>query len=63
MKKIIIISLALLFIVASAVVFFDSSNTASINNEGIRKPGMATNDTPVLNVSFKLNKHTVYIQF
>jgi hypothetical protein len=63
MKKIIMISLIFLFIVASAVVFFDSSSTASTNNEGIRKQGVITDYTPGLNVSFKLNGHTVDVQF
>jgi hypothetical protein len=39
MKKIIIISPVFFSIVASAVVFCNSSNTVFTNNEGIRKPG------------------------
>ena len=63
MKKIIIIGLVILSIVTSAVVFFDSSDTASTNNEGIKKPGLVTNDKPGSGVSLRLNKHTVYVQF
>jgi len=63
MKKIIIIGLVILSIVTSAVVFFDSNDTTSTNNEGIKKPGLVTNDKPGLGVSLRLNKHTVYVQF
>jgi len=63
MKKIIIISLIIFSILLSAFLIFDSSNTPSTNNEGLRKPDMVVNETSELVVSFKLNKHTVYVQF
>lgn len=40
MKKIIVISLILLSIAASAFLAFDSSDKPSNNNEGIRKPNL-----------------------
>ena len=63
MKKIIIISLVLLSIVVSAFVIFDSSDQPSTNNEGLRKPDMVVNEPSGLVVTFKLNKHIVYVQF
>ena len=63
MKKIILISLVILSVIAAACLFFDSSNNPSTNNEGLRKPDVVSNETSAVVVSFKLNKHTVYVQF
>ena len=63
MKKIILISLVILSVIAAAFLFFDSSDQPSANNEGLRKPDVAANKTSALVLSFKLNKHTFYVQF
>lgn len=63
MKKFILISLIIASVIATAFLFFDSSNEPSTNNEGLRKPNMVANKTSAIMLSFKLNKHTVYVQF
>jgi len=63
MKKIILISLIILSVITSAFVLFDSSKKSSTNNEGLRKPDVVSNKTSALMVSFKIKKHTVYVQF
>jgi hypothetical protein len=49
------ITVLVISIVASPFISFDSSNTISNNNEGLRKPGMAKNETTGLttNQQFK----------
>ena len=63
MKKIILISLVIVSVIATAFLFFDSSKQPSTNNEGLRKPDVVSNETSRLMLSFKLNKHTFYVQF
>jgi hypothetical protein len=63
MKKIILISLVILSVIITVFLLFDSSNQPSTNNEGLRKPDVAANKTSALVLSFKLNKHTFYVQF
>lgn len=52
MKKIIIISLVILSIVATAFLVFDSSDTPSTNNEGLRKPELFLSGPSVLLITF-----------
>jgi hypothetical protein len=42
MKKIILISLIILSVIATADLFFDSSKKPSTNNEGLRKPDVVS---------------------
>ena len=63
MKKFILISLIIASVIATAFLFFDSSKEPSNNNEGLRKQDMVANKTSAIMLSFKLNKHTVYVQF
>ena len=61
MKKIIILSTVLSSVISSALLAFDSSNTPSNNNEGLRKSA-GLNNPSVLEIT-KPNNHTFYVQF
>ena len=63
MKKIIIISLVIVSVVVSAFLIVHSSDKPSNNNERLIKPDMAVKEPSGLVITFKLNKHTFYVQF